>query len=258
MYHDSPRIQQKGRQIQIQGKVGCFEKQPCKSQTKTGRKKIEIKEGDVFGRLTAIRYFGHDNHHHQVWLFSCSCGKEKTISAISVFKGVTKSCGCLRSEVTAQRKSSHGKRRSDEYSIWVGIKQRCFNPNCKEFKWYGLKGIIMCQEWVDDFQSFYEHVGPRPSKKHSIDRIDSSKNYEPGNVRWATSIEQANNKRNNSILTIFGKSKTIAEWERYIGCSKELIRQRIKKLGWSAEKAILTPKRHVDSWGRYLSKCERT
>jgi len=246
MHHDSPRIQQEGRKIQIESKAGGLKRKPFKGKAEAGGKKIEIKEGQTFGRLTAICFLKNDRHHHSVWLFSCSCGAKKEITAIYAYKGLTRSCGCLRKETTTKLKTIHGLKNNNAYEIWCGIKKRCFNKKCKEYPLYGARGITVHPEWVASFKSFYDHVGPRPSKSHSIDRINNDGNYEPGNVRWATSIEQANNKRNNSILTVFGKKKTIAEWERDIGCSKELIRQRIKKLGWSAEKAILTPKRHVN------------
>ncbi len=139
-------------------------------------------------------------------------------------------------------KSTHGLGHLDEYVIWCGIKQRCFNPKCKEYRLYGARGIILCDAWKHDFKAFYEYIGPRPTKHHSIDRIDSNGNYEPGNVRWATHLEQANNVRSNTILTCRGESKTMAEWARSLGIAYDMLCQRVCKLGWSHEKAILTPK----------------
>jgi len=210
MNYDASAIQQKRRS----GKNTCKEKssaiQFSQGKTKTDRKKIEIKEGQTFGRLTAICFNGKDRYNHPIWMFLCTCGKKKEISAISVFKGVTRSCGCLRKENSKIMKSTHGLGHLDEYVIWCGIKQRCFNPKCKEYRLYGARGIILCDAWKHDFKAFYEYIGPRPTKHHSIDRIDSNGNYEPGNVRWATHLEQANNVRSNTILTCRGESKTMA------------------------------------------------
>jgi hypothetical protein len=82
-----------------------------------------------------------------------------------------------------------------EYAVWTGIKMRCFNPNATGYKYYGGRGITMCERWRRSYSAFRADVGPRPSRAHSIDRIDNDGNYEPGNVRWATYRQQARNKR---------------------------------------------------------------
>ncbi len=92
---------------------------------------------------------------------------------------------------------SHGMVRSPEYSSWCAMKARCLNPNTTRFEQWGGRGIKICPQWVNSFENFYADVGPRPTPKHSIDRIDNDGNYEPGNVRWATPKEQNNNKRTN-------------------------------------------------------------
>lgn len=116
-----------------------------------------------------------------------------------------------------------------EYSIWLEVKRRCYNPNFKDFKNYGGRGIKMCDEWKSSFSNFYNSLGQRPTPKHQIDRIDNEGNYEPDNCRWATRREQANNKRNNRLVTIHGKTKTFSGWSDETGLSRELIRDRYYK-----------------------------
>lgn len=93
----------------------------------------------------------------------------------------------------------HGMYRTPEYQAWISIKARCYNPNSRNYKNYGGRGISMCSEWDADFMAFYEHIGPRPSDRHSIDRIDVNGHYEPGNVRWTTWDVQAVNKRPRTV-----------------------------------------------------------
>lgn len=88
----------------------------------------------------------------------------------------------------------HGLSKTDEYRIWKGMKYRCFNSNLTGYKYYGGRGIKVCDEWLKSFKAFYDYMGPRPTKRHSIDRINNSGNYEPGNCRWATQLEQMHNR----------------------------------------------------------------
>ena len=140
----------------------------------------------------------------------------------------------------AGKKERHGMNKSPEHRAWVHMKQRCTNPNKKEYPHYGGRGIRVCDEWMHSFLSFYHHVGPRPSDKHSIDRIDVNGNYEPGNVRWATQQEQVENATVVRMITIGEKTQSVAAWEREMGLSKGQVKSRENR-GWSTEKAIMTP-----------------
>ena len=91
-------------------------------------------------------------------------------------------------------------RETPEYAAWIGMKHRCYNPNAIRFESWGGRGISVCDEWLKDFVAFYEHIGPRPEKGYSIDRINNDGDYEPGNVRWATAYEQTHNRRNSGRL----------------------------------------------------------
>jgi hypothetical protein len=129
-----------------------------------------------------------------------------------------------------------------EYRTWRGMKARCLIPGASSFYKYGGRGIKIAPEWVDDFPAFLEHVGDRPSDKHSLERIDNNGNYEPGNVRWATQTEQARNRRSSRFLEYRGERRTLSEWSERTGMSPHNIKRRIDILGWSVEKALSTPK----------------
>ena len=148
--------------------------------------------GKKFGRLTVIGTL------EKRFICLCDCRTICDKQASNVRSGKTRSCGCLNREVTRERNFKHGGKQraevSGEYNNWVAMRQRCSNPNIKHYSNYGGRGISICGRW-DSFAAFREDMGPRPSKKHSIDRINVDGNYEPGNCRWATPKEQRKNQR---------------------------------------------------------------
>lgn len=124
------------------------------------------------------------------------------------------------------------------YPVWKRIQYRCYAKSCPRYAEWGGRGIRVAQEWLDDFWAFVEHIGPRPSIKHSIDRIDNDGHYEPGNVRWATPREQTLNSSQVVMWTFDGKTQCIKDWARELEVPYKLLTKR-KKLGW-AIKDILT------------------
>lgn len=120
--------------------------------------------------------------------------------------------------------------------------QRCYNPKNWKYPDYGARGIVVCERWKNDFHAFAEDLGPKPSKDHSIDRIDNSGNYEPGNVRYATRSEQARNKRNTIMLTYNGETRTLHDWAEKIGVSSYTIHMR-RWLGKSVEEMLAPVKK---------------
>ena len=149
--------------------------------------------GAVYGRLTveSVRSDGR----RTFCVCACSCGSSKEIRADHLNAGKIRSCGCLNRELTAERSTTHGASMTSEYASWSHMKQRCLDPDSKDFYLYGARGVSVCDRWKISFADFLSDVGPKPSRRHSIDRIDNNGNYEPRNVRWATPIEQRRNQR---------------------------------------------------------------
>lgn len=136
-----------------------------------------------------------------------------------------------------------GRLASPEYQAWLGMKKRCFNRKCRDFKRYGGRGIVVCAEWIDSFEAFLAHVGRRPGPGWTLEREDNNKGYEPSNVRWATRLEQSQNTRSVVSLTFGGETMCISEWARRMGFSQSALSRRLNVLGWSVERALGTPPR---------------
>jgi hypothetical protein len=199
--------------------------------------------GQTFGRLTAIKIVGTSKDRHKIWLCECECGGTTEVGNSSLKSGNTKSCGCLIKENKAigERNRTHGLSRGDNslYNIWRGIKKRCRLETDKDYPRYGAKGINITDEWFDSFEAFYRDMGERPSKDHSIDRIDNLKGYSKENCRWATRVEQQNNKNNNVLITFNGKTQTLAQWSVELGIKRKTLEIRLKN-GWGIEKSFTT------------------
>lgn len=185
-----------------------------------------------YTRLTALEFLRVEDHH-AFWRCVCDCGNTVEARGYDLRRGHKKSCGCLfylRS----------GSAYSREYAAWRNAKDRCNNERNHAYDRYGGRGIKMYPQWENSFSDFYDYIGPKPSPKHSLDRIDNSKGYEPGNVRWATPKQQTTNRRSNRTVTYKGETKTLSEWSQVIGGSKILVSCRLRK-GWSEERAVSTP-----------------
>lgn len=207
---------------------GCkkFHRQPSK-----------IEAGQKVALLTAIEMLPEIEGEPRKWKFKCDCGKEKDIIEISVTRGVTKSCGCM-----AKPKPKYGdvpSRFIPEYKIWKDMKRRCSGKS-KKHRTYILRGTSVCDRWKNSFENFYNDMGPRPSDKHSIDRIDNEGHYCPENCRWATLYEQSINKSTTAFLTFNGQTLPFKEWCRIYNIPYRRLRSRLDR-GWSVEETLLTP-----------------
>lgn len=206
--------------------------------------------GRQFGRLTAIAKaessIRADGKPRTRWRCKCECGNEIVVNGDNLTRGNTVSCGCYQKDITSKNNKTHGKTNTRLYSVWRGIKSRCHNKNVYEYRWYGARGITMCDEWKNDFDSFYnwsiangyDEMAPRGYC--TIDRIDANRGYFPDNCRFISQQQQMNNIRTNRIILCDGESHTIAEWSRITGISQFKIRNRIAKLGWSPKRALQT------------------
>ena len=190
--------------------------------------------GKRFGRLVALFPQKVANEHQ--WLCRCDCGKTVLVWGPNLRRGLTRSCGCYKRDL----QTTHGLHGSPEYRIWHQIKTRCTKPSATGFHRYGGRGIAMAPEWLNDPQAFIQHIGPRPSPQHSVDRIDNSKGYIPGNVRWATRKVQMRNTRSNHLIEFNGEILTLADWAEKQGLPWHILRARIAK-GWPTEIALTAP-----------------
>ena len=136
--------------------------------------------------------------------------------------------------------TTHGMYKTDEYLIWIGMKQRCDNPNNSAYKNYGKRGITYSSRW-NDFLSFLHDMGKRPSRQHSLERVNNNDSYHPSNCKWATKEEQCNNTRQNNNLTHNGITMTVTQWARHIGVEPTVIFKRLNRMKWSVEKTLTTP-----------------
>lgn len=156
--------------------------------------------GKKFGRLQVVAsyHFRNNTVSRIMWVCQCSCGNSVETLANGLTSNHTRSCGCLKRDLFIQRSTKHGMSKFPEYYIWKAMKNRCYNPKDKRFKNYGGRGIKICDRWLFNFENFFSDMGNKPNGL-SIERINNNGNYEPNNCKWATIIEQANNRSNNHV-----------------------------------------------------------
>ena len=210
-------------------------------------------EGRQFGRLLVLHRAEppvRTERSRLYWLCECQCGNRVIVRGTQLRRGMTRSCGCLRDDARKgnQHARKHGLWATPEWQAWSSMRRRCYEPGTTGYERYGGRGIKVCERWRYFFEDFLADMGPRPSPKHSLDRINVDGDYEPGNCRWATSKEQNQNRRSNRSLTFNGETLLMSQWAERIGISKELLHYRLKA-GWSVEQALATPVSR-DAWKR--------
>jgi hypothetical protein len=204
--------------------------------------------GRRFARWHVVSFAGTDLRRKALWNCVCDCGVERAVLADSLLRGDSASCGCLSREkarAAGDRTRTHGMTRTTTHTIWMGMIQRCHNPNAKDFYRYGARGITVCDRWRK-FENFFADMGERPQGK-TLDRIDNSRGYEPENCRWATPAEQTRNSRLVRNVTINGRTQCLIDWTREIGMKLGTVRGRLNR-GWPVELALTTPADPQFNW----------
>lgn len=198
--------------------------------------------GMRFGRLQVIKlgdyYLDGYGQKRRKWICKCDCGNTKMALSSELKSGRTKSCGCLKHESCH---TTHGLSKTRLYRIWDNMKSRCNNPKVNCYENYGGRGISVCKEWMDNFESFYKwSMENGYSDNLTLDRIDNDGNYMPSNCKWTTTKEQSRNKRVNVFITYNGKTMTQKDWSIELGGSASLVPNRLRR-GWSEAEAVSTP-----------------
>lgn len=199
----------------------------------------DIPVGQVLGKLAVMAVFQNQRGQTR-FCWQCECGRDGVSDGSAILKRANPSC--WRCSMVGHPTHGHARkgRVTKEWMAWAGVLRRCTNPNDKFYHRYGGRGIAVCDRWKNSFENFLADMGPRPSPKHSLDRIDNDLGYEPKNCRWATPSEQARNKATTRRLTVNGITKTIVEWAEIKGIKPKTLKARIGH-GWDAEVALNTP-----------------
>jgi len=198
--------------------------------------------GQKFGKLTVLKKVESDKYGHTRWLCQCDCGNETKVAGYHLKDKTISSCGCYQKEVKSVLHLKHGQCRTRLYGIYNGIKKRCYNKKEKNYTKYGARGIVVCDEWLDDFMNFYSWSMANGYKDNlTIDRIDVNGNYEPNNCRWTTQKTQQNNRRDNHLITYNGKTQTLSQWASELKIDYDCLEARINRHKWSIERALTQP-----------------
>jgi len=210
-------------------------------------KRLNIQIGDKFGRWTVVEE-PQKRGVYRYFLCRCKCGKTALVRLNSLRQGLSKSCGCLHKELSRTRATKHGYRNTRLYRIWSGMRQRCENPKCEAYKFYGGRGISVCNEW-NSIHAFIKWAKTHGYKKElTIERIDNNGNYEPSNCTWIPMAEQAHNRRSSHIITYKGRSQILTDWAKEYRIGRRTLFYRLKA-GWSIRNALTAPlkgtKQHV-------------
>ena len=186
--------------------------------------------GRRFGRLVALRRVGTDKSRSPLWECQCDCGALKVVTSNHLLNNRVFSCGCLNSDMTTERNFKHGETKTRLHRAWLHMRQRCFDIHCDKYAYYGGRGITVCDEWKDSYITFRDWaVANGYQDDLTLDRINPDGNYEPSNCRWATLIEQANNKRSNIMVMVGEEVMTVAEASRLTGINYGTLISRYRR-----------------------------
>ena len=204
------------------------------------RKLIDL-TGQVFGRLTVLHRSGSFPDKQAGWTCSCECGNTTRVRGNSLRVGATKSCGCFQDGYFGEACIKHRLSKHSNYNTWYLMLDRCLNPKSTAYRYYGGRGIAVCNRWLD-VENFIADMGERPAG-FSLERKDVNKGYCKENCIWADAKTQARNRRSSRVETFNGKVATLIEHCEDVGLNYSTVNYRLNRLGWSLEKALTTPAR---------------
>lgn len=172
------------------------------------------------------------------WVCVCDCGTTRSVVISDLKNGSSRSCGCLGRE----RSRTHWKTKTPEYSAWNNMRRRCDNPRHRQYKHYGGRGIAVCERWQTSFDAFLSDMGQRPTKDHTLERVNNNEGYGPSNCTWATRKQQNRNQRSSRLLSYDGRTMSLAAWAEHAEIDYKTFQQRIYN-GWEVERALSVPVR---------------
>lgn len=199
-------------------------------------------EGQRFNRLTALGLLERRNKK-LYWLCECVCGNLVAVWSVNLTGGQVQSCGCLRNQRVSAALTTHGHSRHPLFSIWDGMIRRCHDPSNKSYKMYGGRGIIVDTRW-HQIENFIADMGERPSKLHSVERVDNAGNYTPHNCQWAVALQQNRNTRRNKLVTYQNRTQCLIEWANELGINPVTLHHRLYRSHWTIEEAFTVTVRH--------------
>lgn len=197
--------------------------------------KLTLKRGLVFSRLTVLRFVCDG-----LWLCRCSCGRLTKATAYQLRANKKRSCGCLHNDLLGASRRRHGMTGTPTYRSWSAMMSRCYNPRCREYKWYGGRGISVCKRW----HTAANFCSDMPGRKlhDSLERLDVNGNYEPANCKWLARHLQAGNLRSNIRIHYQGKTQCLAWWAKELSLPYSALTARLRR-GWSVTRTLRTPVR---------------
>ncbi|MVO84153.1 hypothetical protein GPA10_05050 [Streptomyces sp. p1417] len=188
--------------------------------------------GRTFGSWAVLEFSHRAANRAALWSCRCACGAEKAVRGTDLTRGRSTRCpDCVKVATGA-----HGRKL---YKVWHNIRQRCENPEHRDWSRYGGRGIRVCERW-QQFVNFHADMAPAYRAGLTVERTDNDGPYSPDNCRWATRTEQSRNRRNSQFATLYGRTAPVAEWAELLGLEAGVIRDRLNKLGWPVERALTT------------------
>ncbi len=203
-----------------------------------GRNKVDL-TGKRIGRWTVIKISQKGTRTLPLkWLCICDCGNLKEVSSRSLLSGRSNSCGCLSKDITSRIHKTHGLTGTKTYQVWSRMIRRCTDPKSKDYKYYGARGITVCDRWLK-FENFFSDMGEAP-KGMEMDRINNDLGYSKENCRYITHQENCRNFRKNRIIEFNGEQRPLCEWAEIYNIPQDRLRNRLDA-GWPVEKALTVP-----------------